>query len=155
MEVLLQTVWRRRSPLVVFHHDAEASLAQRFYAVLTAKSGYAMPPAGNAAGTQDPPRLVRAISFARSHMQGANAQQKLSVCQDAAALRPIQPFVEAAARNAQGRTKARDPEPLPMPSDEGVLHGSSRAKYATAFFKMSRSSVTFASSRLRRATSLS
>src|SRR6266403_3637642 len=150
MEVLVQTVWRRRSPLVVFHHDAEASLVQRFYAVLTAKSGYAMASAGNAARTQNLPRFVGAISFARSHVQGANAQQKLSIFQDAAAVRPIQPFIKAAARNTERGTKARDPKSLLMPMDEGVLHGSSRAKYATAFFKMSRSSVTFASSRFRR-----
>lgn len=39
-------------------------------------------------------------------------------------------------------------------NDEAVLHGSSLAKHAAAFFRISRSSVTFLSSRFKRSTSL-
>src|SRR6056297_184054 len=42
-----------------------------------------------------------------------------------------------------------------MRPDEGVLHWDSRAKYAVAFFRISRSSVTRVNSRFRRRFSAS
>src|SRR5690349_22895388 len=71
------------------------------------------------------------------------------------ALGPAQPVVKAAAGHAQRPAQPGNLELLAMPTNERVLHGSSRAKYAAAFFRMSRSSVTFSSSRFKRATSLS
>jgi hypothetical protein len=81
-------------------------------------------------------------------VQGTDALEKLSILRSMTALRSIAPFVVAAARDAQRPAQSCDAESLGVPPDEGVLHGSSRAKYAAAFFKISRSSVTFASSRL-------
>src|SRR5579863_3706528 len=112
-----------------------------------------MTPAGDALRAQDPPCLVGAIGLSRLQMHSADALQKLAVLHRPAALRPVAPLVIAAARHAEHGAHPCHLEEPHMPANEGVLHGSSRAKYAAAFFRMSRSSVTFASSRLRRATS--
>src|SRR5690606_23450726 len=57
------------------------------------------------------------------------------------------PFVVTAARHAQYATQyANGPDP-PVPGNERILHVWSLAKYPTAFFNMSRSVLTLASSR--------
>src|SRR4030095_6650959 len=96
---------------------------------------------------------VGAVRLPRLHMHGSNRPQELPVRRRPLARRPVPPLVVAAARYAQHGAQARHLEQPAMATDEGVLHGSSRAKYAAAFFRMSRSSVTFASSRFSRATS--
>ena len=140
---------------MMFRHDAEAAFAKRFYAVLTAQSGNAVTAADDALLLQYPPRLVGAVCLARLQMQGSDRPQQFSVFYSVTALGPAQPVVKAAAGHAQGPAQPGNLELLAMPPNERVLHGSSRAKYAAAFFRMSRSSVTFSSSRFRRATSLS
>src|SRR5258708_2755748 len=70
-------------------------------------------------------------------MHGADALQELPVLRRAAALRPVPPLVVAAARHAENGTHPGHPEEPSMTTNEGVLHGSSRAKYATAFLRNS------------------
>jgi len=60
----------------------------------------------------------------------------------------VEPVVVAAERDAQTPTQSGNAVAMAGFINEGVLHGSCLAKYAAAFFKMSRSSVTRASSRL-------
>src|SRR5699024_9860322 len=60
------------------------------------------------------------------------------------------PCVVAAGVHAQQAAHAAHPELLLMVSHEGVLHPDCFAKYAAAFFRMSRSSVTRRSSDLSR-----
>src|SRR6266545_3934827 len=52
------------------------------------------------------------------------------------------PGVEAAARHAEHATEAPEPKLLAVGRDEVELHFWSSAKYAKAFFRMSRSSMT-------------
>ena len=66
----------------------------------------------------------------------------------------LAPGVEARATYAQNPATDRDRMGLAMLRDPGVLHGSSLAKYAAAFFKMSRSALTASSSLRSRSTSL-
>ena len=55
---------------------------------------------------------------------------------------PPRPGIEAAARDAEHATEAPQRGTRPVGGDEVELHFWSSAKYAKAFFKMSRSSVT-------------
>jgi hypothetical protein len=55
---------------------------------------------------------------------------------------PATPGVETAARDLEHLAHHADSEDLPMILDEPELHFWSSAKYANAFFKISRSSVT-------------
>src|SRR5437016_903329 len=63
----------------------------------------------------------------------------------------IPPDVVAATTHGEGRTQATDAMGPFLSPDEHVSHVDSLAKHAAAFFKMSRSSVTRANSRLSRA----
>ncbi len=60
--------------------------------------------------------------------------------------RSLQPGVKATRVNAEHAAHATHTELLVMPFDKRVSHFASLAKYAVAFFRMSRSSVTRASS---------
>src|SRR6056297_1994319 len=73
----------------------------------------------------------------------------------AMAQRLLEPCIEAGEVDPQHPAHGPDAELLAMRPDEGVLHWDSRAKYAVAFFRMSRSSVTRASSRFSRRFSAS
>jgi hypothetical protein len=72
----------------------------------------------------------------------------------ASAQGPLPPRIVAHATHGKGCTQARDPMRPLLRSDKAIAHGDSRAEYAAAFSKMSRSSVTRASSRLRRVRSV-
>ena len=61
-----------------------------------------------------------------------------------------QPGIEAAMMHQQHAAHHAHPEQAPMRFDEGVLYLASLAKYAVAFFRMSRSSVTRANSAFKR-----
>jgi hypothetical protein len=54
--------------------------------------------------------------------------------------RALQPLVIATARNLKHLTQDTDPKQALMVFYPGVLHGWFTAKYAAAFFRMSRSS---------------
>ncbi len=54
--------------------------------------------------------------------------------------RLVHPGVEPAADDSQNPAQRPDWESIPIGMDEGVLYSGSLAKYAAAFFRMSRSS---------------
>jgi hypothetical protein len=58
-----------------------------------------------------------------------------------------EPSVEARARDAQCRAQPRQRPDRPVPRDEGELHVASLAEHAAAFFRMSRSALSFVSIR--------
>jgi len=66
------------------------------------------------------------------------------------AQRVLEPGVKAARMDAQAAAHRPNRKHRTMPDDERVSHFASLAKYAVAFFRMSRSSVTLASSLFRR-----
>ena len=52
----------------------------------------------------------------------------------------VHPRVEPASNDSQDPAQRPDWESIPIGMDEGVLYSASLAKYAAAFFRMSRSS---------------
>src|SRR3989441_3713010 len=110
--------------------------------------------AGNALLVQDTPGLEGAIGLAMFLVHAANIGQQALIGLDSRARRTLPPVVEPAAGDAQHSTQHGNPELRVVVPDELVPHGSSFAKYAAAFFRMSRSSVTCLSSRFRRSSSL-
>jgi hypothetical protein len=62
----------------------------------------------------------------------------------------LKPCIEAAEMNPQNSAHGPDAELLARRPDEGVRHWDSRATYAVALFRTSRSSVTRASLRFKR-----
>ena len=71
------------------------------------------------------------------------------------AQRVLQPGIKAARVDAQTPTHRTHRKQRAMLGNERVSHFASRAKYAVAFFRMSRSSVTLDSSRFNRRISAS
>src|SRR5207249_4539628 len=98
--------------------------------------------------TEHLPHLPRPLGVPRLLVQEPHPVDQPLVGLRPPAGGPALPGIDPAATDRQDRTHARDPELHPMRLDKPILHGDSRAKYTAAFFKMSRSSVTRASSRL-------
>src|SRR5438552_12297 len=97
-----------------------------------------------------PPQLDRPVHAARLVMQAYNLGGQQAIRHGPGTRWAGQPTIEATATHSQDPTHSGDPKlPLVIPN-EGVLHGSSLAKYAAAFFKMSRSSLSRAFSRRSR-----
>src|SRR5437899_10506440 len=86
-------------------------------------------------------------------VHAANIGQQALIGLDARARRTLPPVVEPAAGDAQHPAQHGNPELHVVVPDELVPHGSSFAKYAAAFCRMSRSSVTCLSSRFSRSSS--
>src|SRR5881628_2821249 len=97
-----------------------------------------MLPTRNARVVQGPPQLDRTVHTAGLVVQPDD---------------PGQPAIEPTTTHVQHPAHPHDPKLSVMVTDEGILHRRSLAKYAAAFFKISRSSVTRASSRFTRASS--
>src|SRR5437899_3897265 len=145
--------WRRH--LMVFGHNAEAAAARGFEALQAAQASHSMFAARNAGVVQRPPQLDRPVHAARLVMQAYNLGGQQAIRHGPGTRWAGQPTIEATATHSQDPTHSGDPKlPLVIPN-EGVLHGSSLAKYAAAFFKMSRSSLSRAFSRRSRMTSSS
>ena len=104
---------------------------------------------------QRPVGLDDAIGLARTHMDGLDAGEKVTILQRAPARGPCLPAVVAAARDPKYPAHRCDPVFVSMFHHELVPHDNSFAKYTAAFFKMVFSSARRATSRLRRATSAS
>src|SRR5689334_18460763 len=86
-------------------------------------------------------------------MNPANLLEQHTVLSAALGLFTPGPVVIAAAADLQNSAHPLELELFAMGLHKGVLHLSSLAKYAAAFFKMSRSSLTCSSSRRSRLTS--
>lgn len=132
----------------MFHRQPEAALALSFDARLLAQSGYTVFAAGNADRIQVAPGLERPVGLPTSAMGSTNVRKQGMVRLHTGARRTPAPIVIAAARDLQHEDQCFQAIPLAMLLNEGVLHLRTFAKYASVFFRMSRSSVMRASSRL-------
>src|SRR2546425_106875 len=139
--------------MVMLGHHAEAPLSRGFNPGLASESCPPVLAAGHALLVQGTPGLEGAIGLAMVPVHSANSGQQPRIGLDARARRPRPPVVEPAAGDAQHPAQHGNPELRVVVPDELVPHGSSFAKYAAAFFRMARSSVTCLSSRFRRSSS--
>src|SRR5207237_2043535 len=98
--------------------------------------------ADDASGFELKPSLLRPVGFARLGMHGPDLYQQGLVARSAHTQRALAPLVVATARDLEHRAHALEPELLLMAAHERVPHRRSLAKYAAAFLRMSRSSVT-------------
>src|SRR5207237_528451 len=142
-----------RRHLMVFRHDAEAAVACGFEALAAAQASHPVLAARNAGVVERPPQLHGPIDPAGLVVPPHDLARQRAIGLGAGTQRPGQPGIEPAATHVQHPTHPDHAKLRPMIADEGVLHGRSLAKYAAAFFKMSRSSVIRASSRFRRVSS--
>src|SRR5437867_2976288 len=134
-------------------HHAEAPLSFGFNPSLSSQSCHPVFAAGHALPVQGTPGLEGAIGLAMFPVHATNIGQQARIGLDSRARRTLPPLVEPAAGDAQDAAQHGNPELRVVLPDELVPHGSSFAKYAAAFFRMSRSSVTCLSSRFRRSSS--
>src|SRR5574342_440755 len=102
---------------------------------------------------ESPPGLQRAVRLLVAVMNAADLCQQHSIPSAPRRLRPIAPIVVSATAYLKHSAHRRDPKLSAVSSHERVLYLSSLAKYAAAFFRMSRSSLTRSSSLRRRAPS--
>jgi len=128
--------------MVVFSNDPEAPLAFRFDAGLPSQSGHPVLAARDSLAIERSPGLYRPVGLEVREVHRPDLREQLRIGKTARAGTAIAPFVIAAARNAQHPTQRCDGKACLVYSNERVPHGSSFAKYAAAFFKISRSSVT-------------
>src|SRR5215210_4749753 len=108
----------------------------------------------DALGVQLYPGLLRPVGFACLGVHPQDLAKQLPLAQSASPGCSCPPLVIAAARYVEHRAHALEREPRLMVAHECVPHRRSLAKYAAAFFKISRSSVTRLSSAFNRASSL-
>src|SRR5437016_8583449 len=138
---------------MVFCHDAEAAAARGFEALQAAQPGHAMLAAGDACRGQRPPQLDRPVDSACLLVQPDDLGGQGPILDRPGTRGTGQPLIEPATTHTQYPTHPDHAKLRPMGSHEGVLHGRSLAKYAAAFFKMSRSSFSRAFSRRSRVSS--
>jgi hypothetical protein len=113
-----------------------------------------MAAADQAFAGEQPPHLPSSIRFPRLLMEDAHPFHEPLVGLRADTGRSSLPDIVATPTHLQHPTHGHHAKLPGMPLHEPVLHRTSLAKYTAAFFKMSRSSVTRASSRFRRAISV-
>ncbi len=111
--------------------------------------------ASNTPVPQIPPDSRTSVSSITLSKTLSNACRDRIVLLISLAARSTTPLVESARRNPEQTAHAANWPNRPMPSHKRVLHLGSCAKYPSAFFKISRSIVTFFSSRCSLATSAS
>src|ERR1700686_2459673 len=83
----------------------------------------------------------------------ADPYQQRPIGHRAVALGPIEPLIEPTSGHAECLAHPSHRPDAAVTYHEGVLHWDSFAKYASAFFNVSRSAVTFISSRFKRNSS--
>src|SRR5687768_870020 len=138
---------------MVFDDDTEAPHSFRFQPPKLAQPRHPMPPTPNASARRLTPEFDRPILFPHLLMDLAEQMEHALIFDGACTARAISPGIVAAATDGQGVTEPRHSIGSLLSSDKRVSHVDSLAKYPAAFFKMSRSSMTRANSRLRRAIS--
>src|SRR5213594_1978826 len=138
---------------MVLHDHPKPSASPCFEARQPPQPRDAMPPTREADLLQRVPQLDRPILFPCLPMQAAQHRQQPLIGFGTGTHRPVPPGVVAAAAHGEGRAESCHPMRARMLLDKAVSHPDSLAKYAAAFFKISRSSVTRASSRFSRAIS--
>ena len=134
----------------------KASAALKLYICnLAAQPGDPVLAAGEAALLQGAPEFHGAVGGAALLMHGLEVDEQAAILPSVATLRPLPPRIVAAAREAQDPAEAPHRIHPGLLTHEGRPHSDSRAKKATAFFRMSRSCVTCASARFTRVSSSS
>jgi hypothetical protein len=113
-----------------------------------------MPPTDQAVAVEELPHLASTVRFACLLMEDAHPRDEGLIGLLAGTDGSVLPGIEPTPTDLQHSTHGRHAKLPVMGLHEAVLHRDSLAKYAAAFFKMSRSSVTRASSRFSRATSV-
>lgn len=98
------------------------------------------------------PNTTGAIDLAAALVAGLDLLSQTTILLLSPALRPLTPLVVAATGDLQGLEEL-DLELLLVLLDKGVLHGLYLAKYAAAFFNISRSSFKRAFSFFKRLSS--
>src|SRR6267378_933368 len=94
------------------------------------------------------PHTPGAVGSVARKEAGANLRAQLFIASAALAARSCQPGIEATPRDTERLAQPiRRPDP-PVLRNETELHIDSFAKYAAAFFRMSRSAFSLATSRL-------
>ena len=111
-----------------------------------------MPPTLNAAAPSFSPEFDRTIFFPRLLMELAQQGEQPLILNRPLTRWSISPGIIATATDIESRAETRDSMRGCVSPDKRVFHVDSLAKYVAAFFKMSRSSVTRANSRRRRAS---
>ena len=150
---LLQQIGRGWRQLMVFHDHAEPTDPPGFQVRELPQARHAMAATSDPVPIQDPTQFNSPVLFPRLPMEAAQLGGQPLIFDRAGTHRPIPPGIVAATTDREGRTEVGDPVGALLGPDERVFHVDSLAKYAAAFLKMSRSSVTRANSRLRRASS--
>src|SRR3974390_2171833 len=102
---------------------------------------------------QVPPYAPGAIGPIARQEAGAHLHTKRFVAPAALTARSCQPGIEATPRDTERPAHPVHGPDSPVLRNEGELHVVSFAKKAAAFFRMSRSAFSFATSRLRRTIS--
>src|SRR5438094_6373288 len=152
-EAGLQPVRRRRGELMMLDEDAEPPGAAGDEAMQASQPRDAMAPTADPRRREGVPQLHGSIALPGLSVQLAHLLHQDTVRSSPPALRPSSPGIVAAAAHLQHPAHPPDRELLDMVVDEGISQAESRAKYAAAFFKMSRSSRSRAFSRRRRVSS--
>src|SRR5205823_14677256 len=99
------------------------------------------------------PHAPGAIGPVARKKASTDLRAEILVALDASAAWPCQPAIKPTSRDTERLAQPfRRPDP-PVLRNETELHVDSFAKYAAAFFRMSRSAFSLATSRLRRAIS--
>ena len=142
VELPIQQVWcdRRRLPAVVSRTAPIAHLGAQ--ALDPHQPINAMPATALAQITKVAGHLAMAVDRAAFQPGLFDQPEKPLVAALAIALRLRQPCIEAAARRLEHAAHRCDPELVLVRLHERVLRLQPLAKYAAAFFRLSRSSVT-------------
>src|SRR3984885_1349081 len=122
---------------------------------LSHEPGGAVLAAGNVPVPQISPYARAAVRLVTRLKALSNPHQNRSISHRAVALSSSEPLIEPARGHAERLAHPSDRPDTTVMRHERVLHWGSFAKYASAFFKMSRSAVTFISSPSRRNNSAS
>src|SRR5262245_14725163 len=138
---------------MMLHDDTEAAHPFSLQPTELAQARHPMPATANAAGRGLSPEFDRTILFPHLLMNLTEQGEEPTIGDYSRTHRAIPPGIVAAAANPQCRTEGCHAMGRCVSPDECVFQGDSLAKYAAAFFKNSRSSVTRANSRRSRASS--
>ena len=108
----------------VSSHDASHSLSADLFPRFTKVQEYA----------------GAAVDSAAGHVRLTDQLEQPLVFDRTIRKRLVDPGIEATPSDLQDPAHPPDREPIPLRMNEGVLYSDSLAKYAAAFFRMSRSS---------------
>ncbi len=132
---------------MVFDDDTEAAHPFGLQPAELAQAHDPMPPTPKAPARGLSPEFDRSILFPHLLMELVEKGEQSLIRDGARTGGAVSPGVVAAPTDGQGRTEPRYPMVRFLSPDKCISHVDSLAKYAAAFFKMSRSSVTRASRR--------